>query len=224
MAKIEETIIRFIIEYYKGNQFYPSYDEIADGIGKAKATVHVHMKKIEDEGIIVRKSDRSSQYRLINMDFICGHEPMESCDTGGMERMGGPRYNLTHPNDWDIVDTKEKNGLVVYSMRSHDTAAAICALLNEGKISVDQLHHEMCYPTEAFHDMIERKTKLLSFDAGAREKVDEIVRHVCDVLCKFPDILKTQDELDDVCAECELGGYVRQLLKLLERMEAHGGM
>lgn len=220
MTKIGENVIRFIIEYYKENQFYPSYDEIADGIGKAKVTVHVHMKKLEDEGIIVRKSDRSSQYRLIDMDFIRERKPMESGGIDGMERIDNSRYKLTHPNDWDIVDTKEKNGLVVYSMRSHDMAAAICALLNEGKISVKQLHYEMCYPTEAFQELIERKTKLLSFDVDVREKVDEIVRHVCDVLCKFPDILKTQDELDDVCVECELGGYACQLLKLLERMDA----
>ena len=90
MMKIEETIIGFIIAYYKENQFYPSYDEIADGVGRAKATVHVHMKKLEDEGIIVRKSDRSSQYRLINMDFISAHGPVRVCDDTG--RAGGYEY------------------------------------------------------------------------------------------------------------------------------------
>lgn len=136
MTKVEENVIRFIIDYYGENQFYPSYDEIADGVGKAKATVHVHMKKLEDEGIIVRKSDRSSQYRLINMDFICSQKPRES--------------------------------------------------------SV----------------------------AGIREQIDGMVRHVCDGLCKYPIMLSWQDDLDDVCAECELGERVCRLLNLLERMDA----
>lgn len=215
MTKIEDTIIKFIIDYYRKNQFYPSYDEIADGISKAKATICVHMKELEDEGIIVRKSDRSSQYRLINMDFICEHEPMEPCGTDGRERIDNPRYRLTHPNDWDIIDTKEKNGLIVYSMRSHDMAAAICALLNEGKITVEQLHREMYHPTRAFDDLIKRKMESEAYHAGIREQIDSMVNHVCNALCKFPDMLKNQDELDDVCDECELGGYVCRLLNLL---------
>lgn len=28
------------------------------------------MRKLEDEGVIIRKADYSSQYRLINMGFI----------------------------------------------------------------------------------------------------------------------------------------------------------
>ncbi len=216
MMKIEDNIARFIIDYYRKNQFYPSYDEIADGVGRAKATVHVHMKKLEDEGIIVRKSDRSSQYRLINMDFISAHGPVRVCDDTG--RADGMRYKLTHPNDWDIVDTKEKNGLVVYSMRSHDMAAAICALLNEGKITVEQLHREMYHLTKAFDDLIKRKMESEAYHAGIREQIDGMVRHVCDGLCKYPIMLSWQDDLDDVCAECELGGYVCRLLNLLEKM------
>lgn len=223
MTKIEETIIRFIIDYYRKNQFYPNYDEIADGVSKAKATVHVYMKELEDKGIIVRKSDRSSQYRLINMDFICKHGSMESCSSGGEERIGGPRYKLTHPNDWDIVDTKEKNGLVVYSMRSHDMASAICALLNEGKITVEQLHREMYHSTEAFDDLIKRKMELQSCYAGIREQIDGMMKHICDGLCKYPIMLSDQDDLDDVCAECELGGYTCRLLNLLERMDTGSG-
>lgn len=144
MTKIDETIVGFIIDYYRKNQFYPSYDEIADGIGRAKATVHVYMKKLEAEGIIVRKSDRSSRYRLINMDFIRRHEPMESCGTGGTE-------------------------------------------------------------------------ELSSFDAGIREQIDGMMKHVCDGLCKYPIMLSDQEDLDDVCDECELGGYVCRMLNFLEK-------
>ncbi len=79
MTQMEKIIISFIIGYYKESQFYPSYDEIAEGIGRAKATVHRYMRKLEDEGIIIRKADYSPQYRLINMGFIRG------ADGGGNE-------------------------------------------------------------------------------------------------------------------------------------------
>lgn len=78
MTKIEDRIIQFIMNYYRKNQFYPNYDEIALGVSRTKATIHTHMKKYEKEGIIVRKSDCSSQYRLLNMEFICSRSPVES--------------------------------------------------------------------------------------------------------------------------------------------------
>lgn len=70
MTKIQENIVKFIIAYYGKNQFYPSYDEIAEGICRNKSTVFTHMMKLEKEGIIIRKAERSPQYRLINMDFM----------------------------------------------------------------------------------------------------------------------------------------------------------
>ncbi len=70
ITKIEEEIIKYISEYYRNTLFYPSYDEIAEGVHRAKATIHTHMKKLENEGIIIRKSEFSFQYRLINADFI----------------------------------------------------------------------------------------------------------------------------------------------------------
>lgn len=70
MTQADKIIISFIIDYYKENQFYPNYGEKAEGIGRTKSTVHTHMRRLEDEGIIIRKADYSSQYRLINMGLI----------------------------------------------------------------------------------------------------------------------------------------------------------
>lgn len=70
MTKIDAAIIRFITEYYRKNLFYPNYDEIAEGVSRTKSTVHTHMKRMENEGVIIRKEDCSPQYRLINMEFI----------------------------------------------------------------------------------------------------------------------------------------------------------
>lgn len=73
MTEIDEMVIGFIIGYYKKNQFYPSYDEIAEGINRVKATIYTHMARLEKEGVIIRKHHRSPRYRLINMGFILKH-------------------------------------------------------------------------------------------------------------------------------------------------------
>lgn len=77
MNQIQEIIVKFIIAYYEKHRFYPSYGEIAEGTGRNKSTVHTHMMKMEKEGIILRKAERSPQYRLINMEFILKNEAAE---------------------------------------------------------------------------------------------------------------------------------------------------
>ena len=72
-----ETIIRFIIDYYRENLFYPNYDEISRGVSRTKSTIHTHMERLEMEGVIIRKADSSPQYRLINMGFIMEHNSVE---------------------------------------------------------------------------------------------------------------------------------------------------
>lgn len=70
MTKIDEDIVKFIVRYCKENQFYPNYNEIAKGVSRSKSTIHTHMRRLENEGVIIRKADFSSQYRLINIGFI----------------------------------------------------------------------------------------------------------------------------------------------------------
>lgn len=74
ITPIEQKIIDFIIEYYKETLFYPNYEEIGEKVGRNKSTVHTHMKKLEDEGIIIRKKDSKFQYRLANMEYIKGKQ------------------------------------------------------------------------------------------------------------------------------------------------------
>ena len=49
-------------------------NEIAEGFNRTKSIIYAHMNKLEKESIIIRKYNYSSQYRLINMDFICKQE------------------------------------------------------------------------------------------------------------------------------------------------------
>lgn len=67
--KIEETILKYIVEYYRQYQFYPNYDEIGEGVKRSsKSTVHTHMKKLESKGIVIRKCDHSTQYRIKDIE------------------------------------------------------------------------------------------------------------------------------------------------------------
>lgn len=81
ITDLEQKIIKFIIEYYTKTKFYPNYDEIADGVDRhSKSVIHTHMRKLEDMGIIIRKTEFSPQYRLANADFIIAN--------GGLKQEG----------------------------------------------------------------------------------------------------------------------------------------
>lgn len=67
---VDKKVIGYITKYYSDTGFYPDYEEIAEGMGwTSKSTVALHMKKLEEEGIIIRKEYCSAQYRLANIDF-----------------------------------------------------------------------------------------------------------------------------------------------------------
>jgi SOS-response transcriptional repressor LexA len=64
-----EKIIDFIRVYYIKNLKFPTYQEIANGVNlKSKATVNVHMLKIEKRGKV---EFHGQQYRF-NRDWMLG--------------------------------------------------------------------------------------------------------------------------------------------------------
>lgn len=47
----------------------------------------------------------------------------------------------------------------------------------------------------------------------------EMMEHICDNLCKHPiRVGQTQDELDDICAECKMGKFVCDILNAYNRL------
>lgn len=70
MTDEDSRYIHFIVEYYRKTQFYPSYEEIASGLNKGKATVFSHMTRLEDNGILIRKLPSSPIYRLANINLL----------------------------------------------------------------------------------------------------------------------------------------------------------
>ena len=68
MRARQVQILSFIIDYYSETYFYPSYREIGQGIGlSSTSTVHKHMQKLINEGMIIIKSDTQKDYRLHTM-------------------------------------------------------------------------------------------------------------------------------------------------------------
>lgn len=47
-------------------------------------------------------------------------------------------------------------------------------------------------------------------------KIDNIttvmMEYICDTLCRYPTTAADQDQLDDICAECEMGKFVCDIL------------
>lgn len=48
----------------------------------------------------------------------------------------------------------------------------------------------------------------------------EMMEHICDNLCKHPiRVGQTQDELDDICAECKMGKFICDILNAHNRLK-----
>ena len=47
------------------------------------------------------------------------------------------------------------------------------------------------------------------------ETVEEMMEYVCDCLCKHRERAEDQDELDEICCECEMNRYREEILKHL---------
>ena len=53
----------------------------------------------------------------------------------------------------------------------------------------------------------------------------EMMEHICDNLCKHPCNAEDQEELDDICAECEMAKFICDVLNLHNKRiteAAHG--
>lgn len=78
LTRKDEEVLKYITNYYKYTKFYPNYGEIGKGVKlSSKSSVHVHMNKLEDEGIIIRKADYSAQYRIKDIDKLINDQSKE---------------------------------------------------------------------------------------------------------------------------------------------------
>ena len=48
--------------------------------------------------------------------------------------------------------------------------------------------------------------------------VTPMMEHVCDHLCRFPRETVSEEDLDEICAECQMGQYVCDILNTYNRV------
>lgn len=69
----------------------------------------------------------------------------------------------------------------------------------------------------------EAMEKLAKMEEAEASDMDEIttkmMEHICDNICKYPiRVGHTQDELEDICAECKMGKFVCDILNTYNRL------
>jgi len=56
-------------------------------------------------------------------------------------------------------------------------------------------------------------------ETTAMDKItEEMMEHVCDHLCRFPWEISDQEEMDEICASCEMGKHVCDILNEYNRL------
>ena len=59
----QEVVYRFIVDFYEKNGYPPSIREICTGVGlKSTATVHGHLSRLEEKGLIERDASKQRAY------------------------------------------------------------------------------------------------------------------------------------------------------------------
>lgn len=62
--------------------------------------------------------------------------------------------------------------------------------------------------------------------AGKANEMDHVLEtmmeHVCDDICRFRKEVTTQEDLEAVCAECEMGQHICNILNCYQAVEEKG--
>ena len=71
LANPREEIYSYIVAYAQSHAYPPSVREICEAVGlTSTATVHTHLKKLEQQGLIVRDPSRQRSIRVTEKDAI----------------------------------------------------------------------------------------------------------------------------------------------------------
>jgi len=93
LTKKQKQILDFITQFIQSYEYAPSYREIADHFGlSSTATVHEHIKSLEDKGLISSSHNAARSLEVINYRFgksielplaglITAGEPIEAIET-----------------------------------------------------------------------------------------------------------------------------------------------
>lgn len=82
--------------------------------------------------------------------------------------------------------------------------------MDEKNLRIQTLKAENKKLTEELEQL---KSQLAAVDIDMDKLTTEMMEHICDNLCKHPIREgQTQDELEDICAECKMGKFVCDIL------------
>src|SRR5271170_4104398 len=66
VTRRQKEVLDFLTDFVKRNEYSPSYDEIARGLGlKSLATVHKHITNLANKGMLQRSHNRSRSIDVI---------------------------------------------------------------------------------------------------------------------------------------------------------------
>ena len=121
ITKRQEDVLVYIKKYVVEHGFPPSTREIGAALGlSSPATVHTHLKKLEDAGCI-RKTD--SKFRTIEIvgenEFAEKNEELVKVPLLGKVSCGSPIEAIENPDDWftlpaSLIPSKE----VVFTLKA----------------------------------------------------------------------------------------------------------
>src|SRR5271163_597425 len=66
VTRRQKEVLDFLTDFVKKNEYSPSYDEIARGLGlKSLATVHKHITNLANKGLLQRSHNRSRSIEVL---------------------------------------------------------------------------------------------------------------------------------------------------------------
>lgn len=89
--------------------------------------------------------------------------------------------------------------------------------MTEQDLVIQELRAENEKLTEELEQL---KTPKTAVDGDMDKLTTEMMEHICDNICMHPiRVGQTQDELDDICAECKMGEFVCDILNTHNRLK-----
>lgn len=93
-------------------------------------------------------------------------------------------------------------------------------LMNKSKIELANYIMTLEHNNNVLHDTIDTQAEnfkelLNKYFEKTKLVFTKIMEHTCDNLCKYPTQATEQEELDNICHECEIGKFICEVLKLL---------
>lgn len=71
----DKMVYRYIRDYALEHSIMPSVREIGKGVGLSSTnTIHRHMTKLEEYGLLIRKEHNSPAYRVAGMRYVMDNE------------------------------------------------------------------------------------------------------------------------------------------------------